>query len=505
MANINGFRNGVRIASGVAGVSLLLLAGCATVEEPWRGNLVAESPGVRTCAEDFRALDEAIERTGVRDAEAFRIPGFPYLRVDRFSAHLGSAIEGDDKRFAQWAYRLKTLDRDARRVEISNLPESAVEVLDRGGRTTLISRIARCADTLREQDLASSERMRLLIDRARVPDDYVTWQRVVGLYSLTSIPFGQGIARWQSETLGDFRHSQAGREPAQPLIRYALANAPVVGREQIAAILRRSGENPLRVPEFNADDQALLVRAYAPVFEIETGGEHDRFGRLHWGSAAAPAVDTSAPTVYYRIAYTRDGNRTLTQIVYTIWFPERPHDHSMDLLAGRLDGVVMRVTLSPEGDPLVYDSIHPCGCYHMFFPTPRMQALPAPDSSVEWAFVPATLPAHSVGARLVARIATRTHYLNNVALDNASAARAYTLMPDQDLRTLPASQGTRSVFGPDGIVPGTERSERFLFWPIGIPSPGSMRQWGRHATAFVGRRHFDEADLIEKRFRIVAP
>jgi len=29
-----------------------------------------------------------------------------------------------------------------------------------------------------------------------------------------------------------------------------------------------------------------------------------------------------------------------------------------------------------------------------------------------------------------------------------------------------------------------------------------MRQWGRHATAFVGRRHFDDADLIERRFNI---
>jgi hypothetical protein len=27
-----------------------------------------------------------------------------------------------------------------------------------------------------------------------------------------------------------------------------------------------------------------------------------------------------------------------------------------------------------------------------------------------------------------------------------------------------------------------------------------MRQWGTHATAFVGRRHFDAPDLIEKAF-----
>jgi hypothetical protein len=31
-----------------------------------------------------------------------------------------------------------------------------------------------------------------------------------------------------------------------------------------------------------------------------------------------------------------------------------------------------------------------------------------------------------------------------------------------------------------------------------------MRQWGTHATAFVGRRHFDDADLIERRFESAA-
>ena len=31
-----------------------------------------------------------------------------------------------------------------------------------------------------------------------------------------------------------------------------------------------------------------------------------------------------------------------------------------------------------------------------------------------------------------------------------------------------------------------------------------MRQWGHHATAFVGRRHFDEPYLIERYFAIRA-
>ena len=77
----------------------------------------------------------------------------------------------------------------------------------------------------------------------------------------------------------------------------------------------------------------------------------------------------------------------------------------------------------------------------------------------------------------------------------------YELRDYDELRSLRRLEGgTRSAFGPDGMMPGTERAERFLFWPMGIASAGAMRQWGRHATAFVGRRHFDDADLLEKRF-----
>ncbi len=68
------------------------------------------------------------------------------------------------------------------------------------------------------------------------------------------------------------------------------------------------------------------------------------------------------------------------------------------------------------------------------------------------------------------------------------------------LRSLPTADGYHSLFGRYGLIAGTERPERFLLWPMGIRSPGAMRQWGRHATAFVGRRHFDDAFLIESLF-----
>jgi hypothetical protein len=252
----------------------------------------------------------------------------------------------------------------------------------------------------------------------------------------------------------------------------------------------------------------LVAAAYAPSFELAIAADHDRFGELRWRRGdATPQVEAAEPVVYVHPAYTRLGERSLLQIVYTVWFPERPPQSSMDLLAGRLDGLVWRVTLAPNGEPLIYDSIHPCGCYHQFFPTPLLQPRAAPDEREEWAFSPASLPRVAEGERPLVRLSSVEHYIDAVSLvrGNDSLVR-YSLRPYDELRSLATLEGTRrSVFGPDGLVAGTERAERFLFWPMGIESAGAMRQWGRHATAFVGRRHFDDADLIERRFTLVEP
>lgn len=136
----------------------------------------------------------------------------------------------------------------------------------------------------------------------------------------------------------------------------------------------------------------------------------------------------------------------------------------------------------------------------------RVKALPPPEPRIEWAFIPMTLPALDAAERVAIRIQSRTHYLVGVRPDSGSTgAMTYRFAEDEDLRALPTTDGaTRSAFGAEGIVPGTERGERLLFWPMGIYSSGAMRQWGRHATAFIGRRHFDDADLIERRFKLLS-
>jgi hypothetical protein len=214
-------------------------------------------------------------------------------------------------------------------------------------------------------------------------------------------------------------------------------------------------------------------------------------------------VDGSQLAVYAHAAWTRYEGRVLLQLVYTLWFPQRAPQYAGDPLAGTLDGITWRVTLAPDGEPLIYDAIHACGCYHQFFPTPRAVARPAPGGLDEWMFSPQSLPAMGDGARPLVKIATGTHSIEGISqVRGTDSLVRYELRPYGELRSLVRYSGGRaSAFGADGLVPGTERAERFVFWPMGIASAGAMRQWGRHATAFVGRRHFDDADLFEKRFR----
>jgi hypothetical protein len=161
------------------------------------------------------------------------------------------------------------------------------------------------------------------------------------------------------------------------------------------------------------------------------------------------------------------------------------------------------VTLDDNGTPLVYDSIHACGCYHLFFPTAAVVPRPQPPALDEGLFAPQVAPTLAPGQRLALRVAARTHYLERVTVvrDEDAAGTVYALLDENDLRSLPwPAGGTRSAYDSAGFVPGSERLERWLFWPMGIASAGQMRQWGRHATAFVGRRHFDDAHLLDQYF-----
>ncbi len=490
------------VAAFGAGLVAILAAGCASLNAPFAVHLASDTPQVRSCAEWYRTLDDRVAAAGTRDAQDSPVPGFPYLRVSRLLASLRPAALANERALHALTDRMLALDLEARRYEVMNLPAGQLPEM-----RAALQRTQECGRLLMEIDLARPEARDALLGHAEVPDDYQLSSRVLGLYWLTRIPFAAGVRRQEEETLAAFRRDPAlagGAMRDVHHVPYAPEPGTPLPRASVALLLARAAGNPLGIPELPESDMKELLAAYAPSFAVEVKGDYDRFGVLRWlRDTDSPSVNGAELAVYGHPAWTRYEDRVLLQLVYTLWFPERPAQSAGDSLAGKLDGITWRVTLAPDGEPLVYDAIHPCGCYHQFFPTPRAAARPGPGGMEEWMFSPQSLPRIEEGERPLVSIASGTHYIERVAVVRGTDSLArYEIRPYGELRSLFRYSGGRaSMFGQDGLVPGTERPERFAFWPMGIASAGAMRQWGRHATAFVGRRHFDDADLFEKRFR----
>ncbi|ACV35686.1 hypothetical protein [Accumulibacter sp.] len=470
----------------------LTLAGCAALD-PYAQAPVAQrlqrDDALGDCARLFRANDALIDAAGTRDALAPRVAGFPYLRVDRALAALADAADAGPSLARQWYAALALLDDDSRRIELGNAGSDDVAA---------VAPLAVCRRLLARADQEEAASLR---EAAQVPDDYSSAMRAWGLYPLTRHAFAAGIRRWQRETVDEFT-AYGDDDPA----RHRRQRYIVGGPQNMVPTLRQLPE--LGLPVVSPSALASLVARHAPTLEIETAGDDDRPGALVWRREPRRlqvGVDVNEPVLYVRTGHTRLGGRWLLQLTYAVWFAARPRQQAMDLLAGRLDGLLWRVTLDADGTALVYDTIHPCGCYHLFLPTERVRARPQVKGIEEGLFVVQTLRSPAANERVVLRLAAATHYLQRAETEmegnDDDKAIVLSLRDDDQLRSLPLPDGgTRSAFAPDGLIAGSERLERFYFWPMGIASAGQMRQWGRHATAFVGRRHFDDPTLFDRYF-----
>lgn len=454
-------------------------------------------------------MDQVVDAAGVRDAQEARIPGFPHLRASRLSDALRAQASPGAAAMADWVGLLQRQGRAGQAVELANLPipvltDWTAEADVARAREQARHRLSDCSDRLTAALLASPDLQARLLAADPVPDAYSTAARWAGVYPLSRVPFSWGVQRWQAGTLETFARESSRALTDAPFRRYAPSASVQTSDPALEQALQQTPTDALGLPRLDpALAQALLDR-HAPVFEIRHRADHDRPGRIVWGDDGWPTVQPDQPVVYRRLAFTRLGGETLVQLVYLVWFSERPRTGPLDLLGGRLDGVIWRVTLDARGRPLLYDSIHACGCYHLFFPDRRLRERPSPEPGIEWVFSPGPLVHPGPGERVVLRLDSATHYLMAVGVSSDSGGIPYAFEEEDALRSLPwpagGPQARRSLYGPDGMVDGTQRGERWLFWPMGVRNPGAQRQWGHHATAFVGRRHFDDPDLIERRF-----
>lgn len=477
----------------------LLVQGCATQTLYPERSLESEDA---MCLRWLEHIDAKLAENNLEDAGTARIAGFPHLRANRFLASLSDQTMAQNA-FAQWLENLRRLDEEARRLEFANLPagqkSALMSELPQG--ESFEQGVQRCGKRLTKLDLSDPGHQRILLQRAKIPDAYQTWKRIIGVYALTQYPAVAGIERLHRELNESFQKPLAQQPVQGRLMQYAAPKAASLTASDIAAILHPAYDNPLAIPSLASGQLQRLFERFAPIWEIDTRSDNDKIGMIMLDAGDQPRIDTAKPTVYTQHAFTRWHGKVLLQLVYQIWLPAREKTGLFDLYGGPLDSVIWRVTLSPEGTPVAYDSIHGCGCYYLLFPSNGYRPI-VPKDDAEPILSPMPIPEIPSGKRLLLRLATRTHYLQQLAVvpnTPNNTARLYAWQESEWLRSIPLQDGTQhSLFGADGIINASQRNERFLLWPFGVASPGAMRQWGTHAIAFTGRRHFDDPFLLEK-------
>ena len=179
---------------------LALLAGCAAPAST--GRLPPEDEAA-ACADWVARLDAVTREAGVGDGSAHRLPGYPFLRSDRFLASFADDAADKPAAFEAWVGRLAQLDSEAREVELRNLPlQFLAPLATEGGadKQRIQAQTQRCASQaylalMQSAPMAAAPGRRLLAAQAQVPDDYSLARRALGLYALTRVPFFSGVQR----------------------------------------------------------------------------------------------------------------------------------------------------------------------------------------------------------------------------------------------------------------------------------------------------------------------
>ncbi len=432
------------------------------------------------CRSKFAEVDAAISHAGAGYAGYHRIKGFPYLRSDRMLAAFGDKVSSFEA-FDIWTYELRENDGFARSVELANMGMPDVE------RSTLLTDLRLCAVWLSNQELADSDTLQKVYQEAQLP------------------------SRTPPPDLARMRALDRAIQRQQAAIKSDLSRDGKPATTKVAAWVPRQVTHSMEPPRLLQDplgrigytptDWQEMAEQLAPRWLIETAGTFDSIGAPAWSADGKAIIDPRRHLVYYMPSYARVQGRTLVQIVYFVWFSERVStSHMPDLLAGKIDGLMWRVTLDPSGHPLLFDSMHMSGFDQIWFVPDSVTRKNTTSRDEDPLLV---VPVVSPEPHMAVRVHSGSHSPWRIVEESTAPEPAdiqeYELVRYDDLMTLPiGGNRTKSFFDARGIVPGSERTS-----PIpsaGMANAGAIREWGNHPTAITGRHYFDDPGLIEHFF-----
>lgn len=485
-------------------IGLLLVQSC-TVST--RQAYLASSDRPEAAIRFFEQLEQRVKKEKVQNVVYAPVRGFPYLRADRFLAGMKDNLKTEARR-REWIAWLMKRAREARRTEIKALSSSAVQALLSNAdvdathnRQSLIEQADLFAERLYQYDASRPQFIQAVKASVRVPDDYSTAMRVFGLYPLAYLP----VVYFSDKAFDDIRErfQQAPSDYAAQgeLIAYRAVSQSGTQSISIESLFSSDRRNALGMITLSDAELKALVEHFAPVILQDTVESYDRIGEMIW-KEGEPQLQFSTPTIYYYLTYGLKRNDPVIQLNYAFWYTKRDGERAPWFERGAFDGMTIRVSLDEQGEPFMVDVMNTCGCYHLFLPDPEKIA-----SAVELDFeidplVPAWVPFSSASVPWQYAINSGWHQLEYVKQAPAPQdATPYQLQPYENLEALSAMNGmTRNAFDAEGILKASYRIEPYIFFSMGIPKVGYMRQRGHHPIKMVGREHFDNPDLFNLNF-----
>lgn len=455
----------------------IILNACTTISDSVSGKAQSKAPIEQvSCLLSFAALDTlALKYSGTLVGN--RLAAMPWLRHNRLITH-DIAVQRNDQSINGLLQQMSSLAKQGLLLEIAMVPVSQIGRWQKQYQISVPVRefVQQCTAQLTNLQRKTPQKTLAKLKAIPPDNDYSNLARVAGLYPLATIPFRLGVINEQRQLAKGW-----GRVGDKRWFKY---------------------QPPPRL-HGAATSQDLLSR-HAPTWLVNSSTPANLLGSPFWQGEQLK-VNAQA-TTYAFVSEARWKQQPVTQLNYIIWFAERPSLKRLDWVAGQHDAVVFRVNLDQQGEVIAYDSIHLCGCwYRLFLPKSR----PFSRSSHYWRepvlMQRVRLPAKS-SSRMAIYLQADTHQIQYVvpaaemvAADHLIVAtKNYQLQPFSKLLKLPVKSGVRAVFNNKGYVAGSERPERWLFWPMGVNNPGALRRFGDHAISFVGRRYFDDPRLLEK-------
>jgi len=273
------------------------------------------------------------------------------------------------------------------------------------------------------------------------------------------------------------------------------AHHPLSGSEQSSKIF------------YVAEDTQTQLARYAPIVAPQNYGlAANRIGkpkvRLDSHGRKKIYVDPRQG-VYYaqKIDFTTDRAR-YTNLVYRIHFQGVPFRLiPFNLTYGKNVGLFMIVTINERGEPVLFTTVHTCGCYISITPTSYLAQDAYPDNwdiqeqNVFGEHLPGRLnfPARfDSRLRLLVKLRDQTHRVADIEvadydrIASEGSVKTATLLPMAALRSLPVDGETTSFFREQGFrkgyVKGSFKPFELLFmswWALDL-NVGVDKDYGDH-------------------------